>query len=159
MNEKILIWWVEDDEDIYKNLQGQIAEKVSAKNIKIERFENLRFLNEKTGSPNIIIVDVAGMFGGAMNMALAPLGYYSKIFASVVEKHPGAIYGIYSIVGFWASDFIREVKRITNEPIIEDLYINLAGKEPEEWSKPWGIGLTLKKFFEKYIIKDGGTND
>lgn len=131
-----LIWCVED----YLEFRRQFGELIPIwfPGVKFEAFASaMEMKRDAVGSPDIILLDVAGMSGGITPGSGVGIETFSHMAVGVIREHPGAIVGMYSAVGHWAEDIILDVKEAVPECVIEQF----DGMEHAD----------LKRFLEKHL--------
>jgi len=102
------IWVIEDDKETFEFTTGEeIREECPG--IKIKYFEYPIDAAKAIGSPAFILFDIASVAG-----PLTFTGSYENVysvFRSVVDKHPGAIYIVYSYIMAWAKEVINDINK------------------------------------------------
>lgn len=119
------IWFIEDDKNMWSVQEEGLKEKYPTASI--EFFLNAGYAAQAGGSPTYIILDVGGAFiGGCSTISLqvANVGGLSKL-------HPGAIFIIFSALGYLAREVVEEIKEremeldavvdMSNSHIIDDI--------------------------------------
>lgn len=113
-----MIWCVEDYEPFRRQFRELIA--IWFPHATFEAFESaMDMKRDAVGSPDIILLDVAGMSGGITPGSGIGIETFSHMAVGVIREHPGAIVGMYSAVGTWAKDIIADVKQAVPECVIE----------------------------------------
>lgn len=110
------IWWLEDDGMIFKTMMDGLK----LEDIKVKRFTNGTDMCNAGGSPVMIIIDISAIFGGGISL----LGCWDTVFSiikHIVDLHPGAVFGLYSAVGVWASDVIEELMEEGPDTVMEQI--------------------------------------
>lgn len=143
---KTTIWWIEEDDEIFDILKKDVYNSFPYKEdyeIIIERLEDAPTMLEKVGSPDIVLIDVCGMFQGVQPLGCWDL--FPRTLAGLINAHPGAGYGIYSLVGAYASalvgDFIEDMEE-------DDIFIM---KELKCDTEVGVFGEEFRWFFEQII--------
>ena len=101
---KLTIWICEDDESSWAIQEEDLKDCFPGCFVK--HFENAGFACQATGSPDFIIVDVGGMC--SLGCDIVSLTRYN--IEGLAEKHPGAIFIVFSAMGDYAKDVYDEVK-------------------------------------------------
>lgn len=121
---KFSIWWLEDDDMVFKVMMDGLK----FKDMKVKRFINGTDLSYAVGSPDIIILDVSGIFGGGISL----VGCWDTAFSiikHIADSHPGAVFGLYSAVGVWASHMIEELMEESLDAVMEQIAFDNDDKE------------------------------
>lgn len=100
---KTLIWYCEDDEDMWDVLREELEANLS--NTRIKFFENVGFCIKESGSPDFIIIDV----GGAMPQGCDVLAVQRANISGLAELHPGAVFLITSALDEYARDLFESL--------------------------------------------------
>jgi len=111
----MLIWIIEDEESDRKRFKEILSEEFPDDQIKT--FDSAFATFQSTGSPDIIIVDVAGA-SGTLGIGCSWAGMTSPI-KTIVEKHPSANYGFFSAVDSYAKDIVEDFKENIPEMVAE----------------------------------------
>lgn len=130
-----LIWCVEDYEQFrrqFKKLIGSWFPKA-----KFEAFPDAQSMSKAEGSPDVILLDVAGMAGGVTPGSGVGIETFIHLAVGAIREHPGAVVGIYSAVGSWAKDIVADAKKELPDNVIEQF----DGMEHAD----------LKQFLKKFI--------
>lgn len=135
MNKNPLIWCVED----YGQFRREFKELIGIwfPKAEFEAFQSAMEMKDAMGSPDIILLDVAGMTGGITPGSGVGIENFIRLAEGVIREHPGAVVGMYSAVGGWAKDIVHEVKAALPEVVIEQF----DGMDNAD----------LKRFLEKYM--------
>jgi len=112
-----LIWCVED----YAQFRRQFAELVKLwfPKAQFEAFPDAMAMSKATGSPDVILLDVAGMTGGITPGSGVGIENFVRLAERAIREHPGAVVGVYSAVGGWAKDIVSDVKAALPETVVE----------------------------------------
>jgi hypothetical protein len=112
-----VIWCVED----YEPFRRQFGEFVAIwfPSAKFEAFSDAMAMSKEVGSPDIILLDVAGMTGGVTPGSGVGIEAFSRLAEGVIREHPGAVVGMYSAVGGWAKEVVADLKAALPESVIE----------------------------------------
>lgn len=130
-----LIWCVEDYEQFRRQFKELIVDWFPA--AKFEAFPDAMSMRGVEGSPTIILLDVAGMTGGATPGSGIGIETFIHLAVGTIREHPGAVVGIYSAVGSWAKDIVADVKKELPDVVIEQF----DGMDHDD----------LKRFLKKFI--------
>jgi len=133
----VLIWSVEDYEP-FRRQHGELIQQWFPK-AQFEAFPDAMSASKAVGSPDIILLDVAGMTGGVTPGFGVGIENFTRIAEGVIRDHPGATIGMYSAVGGWARDIVADLKKILPDSVIEQFDAMESGG--------------LKEFLEKYLTK------
>ena len=141
----IKIWWVEDDDDLFNYLIDDRLKELDLSKLKIKHFKTAMELNNAIGQPDIIILDVAGIKGSQYKPYYQAWWEYVRIISKMIDNHPNAVYGLYSLVGYWAIDMLECVKKdIQDTSIVEVIkYTEFTFYDDEEIN-------TFANFIKKY---------
>ncbi len=133
-NKRPLVWMVEDDADSRAQYERDIPEALPG--VDLVLFDAAFRLMNATGSPDMIIIDVAGASG--VLSAGTDWEQMTSCIHTIVESHPGANYGFFSAVESYAKDVVEEFKEDSPEMVAEfidswdiDNFINFIKK----WSE------------------------
>ena len=96
------IWLIEDDEQSVPKLKLWLKDIIPK--ARISHFENAGYAAQATGSPDVIILDVAAMSGGT---GAAMLCHHNA--RGLYDLHPGAIFILYSAIGSFAKGLYEEL--------------------------------------------------
>lgn len=112
-----LIWCVED----YAQFRRQFKELVSGwyPKARFEAFPDAMSMSKAEGSPDVILLDVAGMTGGITPGSGIGIENFSRMAEGVIREHPGAVVGMYSAVGGWAREIVADLKAALPQNVIE----------------------------------------
>jgi len=111
----MLIWFIEDEEQDRNRFKKILTEEFPDDQIKM--FDSAFATFQSTGSPDIIIIDVAGA-SGTLGIGCSWAGITSPI-KSIVEKHPSANYGFFSAIDIYAKDIVEDFKEDIPEMVAE----------------------------------------
>jgi len=112
-----LIWCVED----YEQFRRQFKELISSwyPKAKFEAFKDAMSMRDAVGRPDVILLDVAGMTGGATPGSGIGIETFIHLAVGTIREHPGTVVGMYSAVGSWAKDIVADVKKELPDVVVE----------------------------------------
>lgn len=133
---KTVVWFIEDEEESRTQFARDILEELP--DIALVMFDSAMSLVKATGSPDIIIIDVAGASGGVcLSVGCSWAGMISPI-KSVVEKHPGANFGFFSVVNNYAADIVEEFEE-DNPEMVAEFIDSWESKNFISFIKKWSV--------------------
>lgn len=97
------IWLIEDNEQNVPKLKLWLKDILPK--ARITHFENAGYAAHATGSPDVILLDVAAMSGGT---GAERLCYHNA--RGLYDLHPGAIFILYSAIGSYAEGLYDELR-------------------------------------------------
>ena len=135
------VWLIEDNEQTRKQYRKIIEKEV--KGAKVTTIHSLQWALQLTGRPDVVLVDLAAIDNGA-GPTWTGTENYTRQLRTFMDQHPGAAYGIYSLVNCYASDLVKVLSGLAPDAYVEQVDYSVT------WTRNRGLD-TILMFIEAHM--------